>query len=115
MAAAAPLAARAGNVSIKNDTGHCAWVTVYTAYGLTRWEIVEDQYGRPRFVKPGANQQFAFPLEPELKVRAEITRNADCSGGNIADVYDIRKGIERNGWFNADIVKHGDRFWIVIK
>jgi hypothetical protein len=115
LAATAPLAARAGNVMIKNETGHCAWVTVYTAYGMTRWEIVSGQYGRPRHVMPGVSQQFMFPQEPELKVRAEVARNADCSGGNIADVYDVRKGINVNGWFDASIVKHGDRFWITIK
>jgi len=110
-----PLAARAGNVSVKNDTQHCAWVTAYTAYGMTRWEIVSDEHGRPRWVRPGVNQQFMLPQEPELKLRAEMTRNADCSGGVIADVYDVKKGLDVRAWQTATIVKVGDRFWINIK
>ncbi len=112
---AVPLAASASNAMVKNDSGHCAWVTAYTAYGMTRFEIVQDPNGRPRYVKPGVSQQFMLPMEPEMKLRAEITRNADCSGGTIADVYDVKKGLDVRGWYNANIVKVGDRFWIVIK
>ena len=115
MVSAMPLAANASNVMLKNDTAHCAWVTVYTAYGLTRWEIVSGAHGRPRHVKAGVSQQFMLPQEPEMKVRAEVLRNADCSGGTIADVYDVKKGLNVQGWYNAELVKHGDRFWIVIK
>lgn len=112
---AVPMAARASNLVVKNDTAHCAWVTVYTAYGMTRFEIVSDEHGRPRFVRPGIAQQFMLPLEPEMKARAEIMRNPDCSGGTIADVYDVKKGLNVHGWYNANIVKVGDRFWINIK
>lgn len=97
-------------VHVRNQSNTCAWVTIYWGRLYTPWTIENAPEGRPRFVGHNATQSFfvrftnptSVPLPAEIKVRAEFTRNANCSGGNIADHDNYNKGI------NADqkILEH---------
>jgi hypothetical protein len=88
LALSASLPAFAGNVThtVYNTTHTCAWVTVDTANMMSPWR--NDAF---HYVKPGESYPFKVEARPELKVRAEPTKNADCSGGKIADVDTVQK------------------------
>lgn len=90
------------NVSVVNLSATCAWVTIYWGRPHTAWHIeAETPQSRPQFVHKGKYNVFPvifrnttpIPLPMEVKVRAEFQRNADCSGGTIADHSAQRKGI----------------------
>jgi hypothetical protein len=89
------------SVRVTNRTKHCAWVTIYFARFYTPWTIAHEPYNRPRFVRDDAFFDFrgilipdVLPASPgEIKVRAEVMRNADCSGGQIADLSAENKSV----------------------
>jgi len=87
-------------LTLDNNSNSCAWITIYRATFYLPWSIVGEAEGRPRFVRPHAKQVFGFvfpqtpvPVPGEMKVRAEVTRNADCSGGTIRDIDSVNKSI----------------------
>jgi hypothetical protein len=83
----AALPALAETSVIHNKTATCAWATVDTSGSeLLPW--TNKAYG---YIKPGESRKFSFPSKPQVKVRAEPTKNADCSGGKIADVSTHKK------------------------
>jgi hypothetical protein len=73
-------------VIVTNGTAKCAFVSVYEAGKGLPWEIPLRLDSKPRYIKPGQNYRFTLNRRSELKVRAEVTRYADCSGGELADV-----------------------------
>jgi hypothetical protein len=88
------------NVRVTNRTQHCAWVTIYFARFYTPWAIAHDPHNRPRFVHVDSYYDFnilipdVLPASPaEIKVRTEVMRNADCSGGQIADLSEENKAV----------------------
>lgn len=88
------------NVRVVNQTHNCAWVTIYFARFYTPWAIASDPHNRPRFVHVDAYYDFGvvipdvLPKSPgEIKVRAEVMRNSDCSGGRIADISVENKSV----------------------
>lgn len=88
------------NVHVANHTRNCAWITIYFARFYTPWAIASDPHNRPRFVHVNAYYDFGvviadvLPKSPgEIKVRAEVMRNADCSGGRIADISVENKSV----------------------
>jgi hypothetical protein len=78
------------HIELKNTSSSCAWVTFYSSYAMNpTWSIATGAL-RPRFLKPG--EALGGPVDwSEVKLRAEVTKNSDCSGGQIADVYDVFK------------------------
>jgi hypothetical protein len=99
--ALSPSIARAvvNGVTIENHTSKCAWITVYTSDRLDpTWSIFKGRGSEPQFLKPGAKYTFMM-VHSEVKIRAEVKQNADCTGHNIADTYDIRKDYEVGGRF----------------
>ena len=88
----APALANVDTVTIKNESNKCAWVTIYFASFYTPWEIVNrPEKSKPQFLRPGEEHFFGIGHETEIKIRAEVKANADCTGGTIADTYDIKK------------------------
>ena len=90
------------NVSVINHSATCAWVTIYWGRPHTTWHIEgETPQSRPQFVHKGKYHVFPvifrnttpISLPMEIKVRAEFQRNADCTGGTIADHSAQRKGV----------------------
>lgn len=88
------------NVRVVNKTHYCAWITIYFARFYTPWAIAGDPHNRPRFVHPDAFYDFGvviadvLPKSPgEIKVRAEVKANADCSGRTIRDISAENKAI----------------------
>lgn len=90
------------NVSVVNRSATCAWVTIYWGRPHTMWHIEgETPQSRPQFVHKGKYHVFPvifrnpthIPLPMEVKVRAEFQRNADCTGGTIADHSAARKPV----------------------
>lgn len=90
------------NVTVANNSATCAWVTIYWGRPHLPWQIEgETPQSRPQFVHKGKYHVFpvifrnttpvALPME--IKVRAEFQRNADCSGGTIADHSAQRKPV----------------------
>jgi hypothetical protein len=88
-------------VRVTNQSNTCAWVTIYWATFYTPWSIAGDAHNRPRFVHKGGFYDFAItvanpmpvPIPAEIKVRTEVTRNADCSGGTLVNHEAVNKGI----------------------
>ena len=89
------------NISVVNTSATCAWVTIYWGRPHTAWHIEsETPQSRPQFVHKGKYHIFPvifrnttpMPLPMEVKVRAEFQRNADCTGGTIADHSAQNKG-----------------------
>lgn len=88
-------------IDVKNVSNTCAWVTIYWGRVYTPWTIEGEADGRPRFVGYKSSHVFyvrftnptSVPLPAEIKVRAEFTRNSNCSGGTIADHDNYNKGI----------------------
>ena len=87
-------------VRVTNQSRTCAWVTVYYARVYTPWTIASDPHNRPRFVHPNAFYDFGvvipdvLPKSPaEIKVRTEVARNANCSGGTVRDLSAENKAI----------------------
>jgi hypothetical protein len=87
-------------VHIENETMYCAWITVYTvANPYEAWVIHRGAYA-PRFLKPReiwtpesdltASYDRSFGVT-EVKIRAEVKKERDCTGPTIADTYDVRK------------------------
>jgi hypothetical protein len=85
----AALPAVASTSVIHNRTATCAWATVATSGSeLLPWSNQASGY-----IKPGESHTFSFASKPQVKVRAEPTKNANCSGGTIADVSTHKKEI----------------------
>jgi hypothetical protein len=111
-----PALANVDTVTIKNESNKCAWVTIYFASFYTPWEIVErPEASKPQFLKPGEEHHFGIGHETEIKIRAEVKANADCTGSTIADTYDIKK--DSNGkkslYMNAHLMNtsNGYNLW----
>ncbi|MGM3276047.1 hypothetical protein [Ralstonia sp. 24A2] len=106
-------AALALNISVKNETNNCAWITVYSAVSLMPWNQQDA-----RFIKPGAVEDFRIARKADLRVRAEVKSSAECGNTpNVADVHDWRKGLKFTDGpnFDARVVKTGDgkfHLWI---
>jgi hypothetical protein len=65
-----------------NSSNTCAWVTVDVTRIAVPWMNVAAAY-----VKPGTVHEFVLNAQtPTIKVRAEPTKNKDCSGGKINDL-----------------------------
>jgi hypothetical protein len=100
--------ARIDGVTIENHSTRCAWITVYWAEFYHPFEIVNYSDSKPQFLRPGAKHHFGLAHPAEVKIRAEVTKNADCTGGMIADTYDVRKDSSKAslylnaGLFNND-------------
>lgn len=88
-------------IHVDNQSNTCAWVTIYWGRVYTPWTIENAPDGRPRFVGHKGSHIFyvrftnptSVPLPAEIKVRAEFTRNSNCSGGTISDHNAYNKGI----------------------
>jgi len=77
------------SVLVRNESDTCAWVTIYNSTAWTPWSIEDSAGGRPRFIHRHDKFYFSYSLDyaaEEIKIRAEMTSNADCSGGTRADV-----------------------------
>jgi len=74
----------------KNESTNCAWVTLYSSYTMNpTWSIAGGNH-RPRLVRPG--ESFGGPVDwGEVKARAEVYGNKECTGGKIADVEAVYK------------------------
>ena len=90
---AAPAASTA--VEVHNTSKSCAWITIYASYPGLPWAIVVP----PVSLRAGQSHLFKLGSRyyTDVKARAEVKKNADCSGGNIADVQDYRKGLNPGG------------------
>ena len=90
---AAPAAATA--VEVHNTSNSCAWITIYASYPGLPWAIAAPA----RALRAGQSYLFKIGSRvwTEVKARAEVKQNADCSGNNIADVEDYRKGLSPTG------------------
>jgi hypothetical protein len=112
LAAAPPVAA--ATIHVHNASGHCAYVTVYTGWGTTSWRAVSINDGGPRFLKPGIWWPFFLPADPNVRVRAEVLNGPECSGRTVADVFEVRTGLEKTGSYVAKVEKNGTGFRVVI-
>lgn len=99
-------------VFLTNHTDKCAWITVYTASAFTMWAIVNsNEQNRPQWLKPHESKGFYFYESAEVKVRAEVKQNPDCSGPTIIDTYDIRKNpTSAHQTLNAGLYPNGNRY-----
>jgi hypothetical protein len=88
IAAPRPAQAEISGIRVQNLTDKCAWITTYASESYMPWKIV----GTPQRVKPHSSVGSYFGYHPDVKVRAEVKANPDCSGNNIHDTYDIIKG-----------------------
>lgn len=80
-------------VHVVNHSNACAWVTVYRAIILSDWRAQHSE-----FVRPGSSETFVAPpwkmnVRAQIKVRAEVTRSADCKGGTIADITQVNMDV----------------------
>jgi type IV pilus biogenesis protein CpaD/CtpE len=98
-ASLAPIVASAAatEVDVRNTSKSCAWITIYASNPGLPWVIAAPagalRAGQSHLIKMAVN---TIPWT-EVKVRAEVKKNADCSGSNIADVEDYRKGLSIHG------------------
>ena len=111
-------------IDVKNTSNTCAWVTIYWGRVYTPWTIEQEPDGRPRFVGHNASHTFfvrftnptSIPLPAEIKVRAEFTRNSNCSGGTIADHDNYNKGIQADKHIveriNISSILHGPPYGV---
>ena len=76
------------STGITNKTDKSAWITVYYSSPASPWSIYP---GTPHCLKAGESVGWGINKKSEIKIRAEVKANADCSGPNIADTYDVRK------------------------
>jgi hypothetical protein len=99
-------------VYLTNYTGQCAWITVYVASAFTPWSIVNsNETNRPQWLKPKESKGFAFYESAEVKVRAEVKQNPDCTGATTIDTYDIRKNpTSAHQALTAGLYPNGNRF-----
>ncbi len=81
----APASAIIRGVSFANHTSHCVWMTIY--HDDMGWEIYGDAARRPRHIRSGVTFVIDSTYTQNVKVRAQVERNADCSGGTIDDTY----------------------------
>jgi len=101
-----PQTARAGGVwtvNVHNETGHCAWITLYHAHGFnpTGWEIAGVGWAP-------AKKETTFRVNAwvELKVRAEVKSGGCANTANIADTYDERARYrDMDGTFDAQLIR----------
>jgi hypothetical protein len=71
---------------VYNASHTCAWITIDTANAISKWSNQAYAY-----LKPGEGRTFTVASAPELKVRAEPTLHADCTGGKITDLNIVEK------------------------
>ena len=80
----APAAAQSKVLTFRNNSGRCAWITLYgyNASGmggtLDAWHIIGGA-ARPTWVGPKSSKNFSINT-PRVKVRAEVRPTAACSG-----------------------------------
>ena len=102
-------------VTVTNGTSKCAFVSVYEAAKGLPWEIPLRLDSKPRYIKPGQNYRFMLNRRSELKVRAEVTRYADCSGGELADVSNRNSYIDHthDAMPEASLIERDGEFHVV--
>ena len=112
---ALPARANPQAVIVTNGTSKCAFVSVYEAAKGLPWEIPLRLDSKPRYIKPGQNYRFTLNRRSELKVRAEVARYADCSGGELADVSNRNSDIDhtRDTIPEASLIERGGDFSVL--
>jgi hypothetical protein len=70
------------SAQVLNDTPTCVWVTI-DAGAVSRHNI------RATIVKSHALHVFTGEDDDNIKIRSQFYRNNDCTGGFVADRYDI--------------------------
>jgi hypothetical protein len=70
------------SINVANDSATCAWITI-DAGAVSRHNI------RATIVKSRGFQTFTGEDDENIKIRAQFYRNNDCSGGFVADRYDL--------------------------
>jgi hypothetical protein len=79
-------------VYVTNHTDRCAWITLYTAnYSIQMWSIETGGNSHPQVLKPHAYLELTGFRAGEVKLRAEVKSNKDCTGHTVVDTYDERK------------------------
>lgn len=79
-------------VYVTNHSDRCAWITLYTAnYAIQAWSIETGGNTRPQWLRPHAYLALTGFRAGEVKVRAEVKANVDCSGSTVVDTYDEQK------------------------
>jgi len=85
-------------VTLTNKTTKCAWITMYQSTNLSMgWHIISSAGSQPQWLRAGQTHVFVVNAE-QVKARAEIKANDDCTGATIVDTYDKRTDI---GWNNV--------------
>jgi hypothetical protein len=88
-------------IAVMNDTYTCAQVTVWESFD--RGPYVELQGRGPRLLKPHMDVDFPTSSTSRreitsVRVRAEMKKNADCSGLTVSDLdqpdHSTRSGAE---------------------
>jgi hypothetical protein len=116
-AMALPASAHVGSVDVINQSDACAWVTVYSSYGtLDTWTILAGSNSSPRFVKPGEKWSMGTTSGTnEVKILAEVTKQADCKGGTVGTPYDTFKYPDGDITRVDGFIKKADgRYWVTI-
>ncbi len=73
---------------IYNATSSCAWFTLDVGGPSVffKWENVHG-----KFLKPGEHVFFTINSTEKLKIRAQVQRYPDCTGGQTADLNIVEK------------------------
>jgi hypothetical protein len=111
-------------INVDNHSDTCALVTIYWGQLNTPWTIASSPEGRPRFVNYHSWHRFAvhftnptgMPVSAEIKVRAEYTRNQDCTGGTIEDDNAYNQRINENRLERIEIwsTLSGPPYWVSV-
>jgi len=108
-----PLTAMRHILVYNGAIGHCALVSVYIGSRPSQWTLVTEPTGAPRFVRAFASERFHFVGDFAVKVRAQISPDASCSKGVIADVYSpVAAGVDNH---SVTIKESGTSFVVMIK
>jgi hypothetical protein len=118
-AAMLPASAHIGSVRVINQSDTCAWMTVYSSSGSAdTWTILEGAFSRPRFVKPGERWDMGTTSGTnELKILAEVTKDAECHGGTIQTPYETYKKTDGDSYItrvDGYLRKVDGRYWVTI-
>jgi hypothetical protein len=118
-AAVLPASARVGSIDFYNQSDTCAWVTVYSSSGSAdTWTILEGAFSRPRFVKPGVKWSMGTTSGTnEVKILAEVTKDAECHGGTIQTPYETYKKTDGDSFISridGYLRKVDGRYWVTI-
>jgi hypothetical protein len=119
-AAVLPASAHVASVDFINQSDTCAWVTVYSSNGsLDTWTILAGGNSTPRFVKPGVKWSMGTTSGTnEVKILAEVTKQADCNGGTIQTPYETYKKTDGDTYLSridGYLRKVDGRYWVTIR